>query len=379
MSISQNPVGSVEDPAYPLPLRVLCVDGGGMRGIYTAAYLASLANGFSNKRGGGSLDIGAGFNLIVGTSTGAIVGCAVTVGIPPTDIVKLYRDYGKAIFPRKMPNGVDRHLLADLYKRPKALKEGEAALRKALENCFGDITLAELYAKRRIALAIPAVNMTNHRSYVFKTPHIPTTNHRDDHYKLVDVCLATTAAPLFRSLARMADPGDLGGIQMFADGGLWANNPVLVGMIDALHMAAEHQPVEIFCLGTCPRPAGDDTSKINPHRGLIEWRFGGEAAKLAIDSQEFAYDHMARLLARFVNRPCTVVRFPSEQVPSTLMSYLDLDDASEEAANALIHQATTDASMTNSRCADPNDYEGSMVNRLFMQMPIVKEQSKAAD
>ena len=379
MSDVQNPAISVEDTNYPVPLRVLCVDGGGMRGIYTAAYLASLAKGFSNKRGVGRLDIGAGFNLITGTSTGAIIACALAIGIPSADIVKLYMDYGKAIFPRKMPSGLDRHLLADLKRRPRALKQGEAALRQALEDCFGQMTLADLYTKRQIALAIPAVNMTNHRGYVFKTPHITTTNHRDDQYRLVDVCLATTAAPIFRSLARIDDPGDLGGIQMFADGGLWANNPVLVGMIDALYMAAEDQPIEIFCLGTCPRPAGDDISKINPHRGLIEWRFGGEAAKLAIDSQEFAYDHMARMLARFVNRPCAVVRFPAEQVPSTLMSYLDLDDASKEAANALIHQATTDANMTNSRCADPNDYEGVMVNRLFMQIPVAKEISEAAD
>ena len=40
---------------------------------------------------------------------------------------------------------------------------------------------------------------------------------------------------------------------MFADGGLWANNPIMVGFTDALAIAAPDQPIEIFSLGTCPR------------------------------------------------------------------------------------------------------------------------------
>jgi hypothetical protein len=59
------------------PFRVLSLDGGGMRGIYTAQYLSSLTEGFSKKRSCGTLDLVAGFDLIVGTSTGAILACAL--------------------------------------------------------------------------------------------------------------------------------------------------------------------------------------------------------------------------------------------------------------------------------------------------------------
>ena len=52
-----------------------------------------------------------------------------------------------------------------------------------------------------------------------------------------------------------------------------------------------------------------------------------------------------------------------------LMPYLDLDDTRPEAAEALVRQASSDADMTNSRCGDPNDVEGQLVRRLFMEMP----------
>ena len=74
--------------------------------------------------------------------------------------------------------------------------------------------------------------MSQHRSWVFKTPHLATTtNHRDDRTRLVDVCMATTAAPVYRSIA-IVDHADGGveGCRAFVDGGLWANNPVLVGL-----------------------------------------------------------------------------------------------------------------------------------------------------
>lgn len=354
------------------PFRVLCLDGGGMRGLYTAAYLCCVSEGFSKRRGVGELDLGLGFNLIAGTSTGAIIGCALAAGLSPGRIVQMYREHGKNIFPRKMPSKIGFGLLGDLLfgKRQRAVRSGEEALRLALTDCFQAITIGQLFAHRGIALAIPAVELGSHNSWVFKTPHLAAkTNHRDDNFKLVDVCLATSAAPLFRSLAAISRTSSPSGNLVFADGGLWANNPVLVGLIDALEMTVPEQSIEIYCLGTCPLPAGEDTAGMNVYRGLKEWKFGAEAAKIAIDAQEFAYDNMAKMLSRHVRRKCTVIRFPRDKVPATLMPYLDLDDTRDAASQALIRQAGLDADMTNSRCGDQNDIEGQIVNRLFMNIP----------
>jgi patatin-like phospholipase/acyl hydrolase len=72
------------------PFRVLSLDGGGMRGTYTATYLDKIADTFARRRNVGALDIGAGFDLIVGTSTGGIIAAALATGVPLSDIVALY-------------------------------------------------------------------------------------------------------------------------------------------------------------------------------------------------------------------------------------------------------------------------------------------------
>jgi len=351
-------------------LRVLSLDGGGVRGAYTATYLDRVAAGFAKRRGVGALDIGAAFDLIVGTSTGGIIACALAVGIPLAEIVALYKEHGPAIFPRPLPSGYFS-AVGDLHKRHEALAAGTESLRNALTDKLKAKTLGEIYAERGVALAIPAVELGQHRAWVFKTPHLKDTNHRDDNYTLVDVCLATSAAPIYRSLAAVNHPDGGDGFNVFTDGGLWANNPVMVGLVDALDLAEPEQEIQIFCLGTCPMPAGEQIPRDAVHRGLLEWKFGGEAAGLSVDAQQFAFDHMAKKLARHVDRRCTVIRFPSDKVPAALIPYLGLDETRPEAVDALINQARSDGDMTNSKCgyadADP---EAALICSLFDSVPV---------
>jgi hypothetical protein len=180
-----------------------------------------------------------------------------------------------------------------------------------------------------------------------------------------------SAAPIFRSMAAIDHADARGkGYNVFVDGGLWANNPVLVGLIEALDMAAPGQKIEIYCLGTCPTPAGEQIAREAVHRGLTQWKFGGDAAALAIDAQQFAYDHMTKKIARHLDHPCTVVRFPSDKVPAALIPYLGLDDTRPEAINALINQARTDADMTNSKCAyRATDPDAELICSLFESAP----------
>lgn len=354
------------------PYRVLSLDGGGMRGTYTATYLGRVASAFARRRDIAGIDVGRAFDMIVGTSTGGIIACGLAKGVPLIRIADLYREHGPAIFPKPLPKGLFG-VPWDIKRRPTALREGEAALRVALENILGETTLAQVYGERGIALAIPAVEMSQHRSWVFKTAHLPASTGRDDHYRLVDVCLATSAAPIYRSMAEVAHPDEGAGHNVFVDGGLWANNPVLVGLIDALEMTAPGDRIEIFCLGTCPVPAGEQIGKDGLNRGLGEWKFGGEAASLSIDAQAFAFDNMARMLARHVDRDCRVIRFPSDKVPAALLPFLDLDDTREAAMDALVNQARTDADMTNSRCGTDRDEVAELICALFEDAPPLPE------
>jgi predicted acylesterase/phospholipase RssA len=363
-------VDTTSQRASSRPFRVLSLDGGGMRGVYTATYLGELAEAFARKRHVTALDIGKGFDVIAGTSTGGIVACALAAGIPLREVVSLYREHGHAIFPMKLPTRPGPALIVQLFSRPTALASGAKLLREVLEVRFGNETLEEVYHRRGVALAITAVEMNRHHSWVFKTPHHPNTNGRDNRYRLADVCLATTAAPLFRSLAALDDPYGGPSYFVFADGGLWANNPVIVGLVEALELAAPGQPIEVFALGTCGRPAGQHIDRAKVHRGLLDWKLGGEAAVVSLDAQEFAFDNIARMLSRHLDRPCTVVRFPRGEIPADLMQYLDLDETRPAAAEALINQARHDVHLTNSICGDPEHREGRLICGLFEDLPL---------
>ena len=350
-----------------MTIRVLSIDGGGMRGVYSAQYLETLMQRYATTKGSAGLDLGKGFDLIVGTSTGAIIACALACAVPLTQVVALYQERGPHIFPLKLPKS-PRAALVQMCSRPRQLSRGASALKDALTGVFGSTTLAQVWDQRGIALAVPAVQMSRHRAWVFKTPHLGNSRHRDDGYSLVDVCLATTAAPIFRSLARLSNP-DTAGHHVFADGGLWANNPVLVGLIDALEMTEPGGDIEIYCLGTCPRPSGELIEADDIDRGLLQWRFGGDAASLALDAQEHAFDHMARMLSKHVDRQCRIVRFPHGNVTEEVMKCLDLDETSRKAMDALIDQAQTDAYETLSQCGDGATGDGQLMDSMLRQLP----------
>lgn len=351
------------------PYRVLSLDGGGMRGIYTGAFLDRLTGQFARSRDEEALDLGRGFDLITGASTGAIVGCAIAIGRPMTEIVRLYREHGPKIFPHRISgkrSAIFRATQGDRYVRA-----GDKALRNAVKSVLGDLTMLDVYEGRGISLSIPAVLMSEHRAWVFKKT--PKSGVRDDLYPLVDVCMATSAAPIYRSLAAIGDPNSPAGPkQVFADGGLWANNPIMVGLVDALTVAAPDRPIEIFSLGTCPRPVGDHLDAETAHRSMLDWSLGAAVAPLSLSAQEFAFDHMARLLANAISncgRSIKRVRFPNKPVPASMMPYLALDDTRSEAMDRLVAQAHTDADLTKSACDDPNSEDGRMIRRLMNDLP----------
>ena len=288
-----------------------------------------------------------------------------------SEIVHLYREHGPKIFPHRIAGR--RSAIYRVTQGSRYVRAGDKALREALEAVLGDTTMLDVFRGRGISLSIPAVLMSEHRAWVFKKT--PRSGVRDDNYPLVDVCMATSAAPIYRSLAAIDDPNTSGGPQqVFADGGLWANNPIMVGLVDALMIAAPERPIEIFSLGPCPRPEGDHLDAASAHRSMLGWSLGADVAPLSISAQEFAFDHMARLVADAISscgRPIRRVRFPNKPVPASMMPYLALDDTREEAMDRLMTQAHTDADLTKSVCDDRNSEDGRMIRRLMNELPAM--------
>src|SRR3954464_8139195 len=71
--------------------RILSLDGGGIRGVFPAAFLARLEDHLEHP-------IGRYFDLIAGTSTGGIIAIGLGLGLSAKDILKLYVEQGPAIF-----------------------------------------------------------------------------------------------------------------------------------------------------------------------------------------------------------------------------------------------------------------------------------------
>ncbi|MDA3877630.1 MAG: CBASS cGAMP-activated phospholipase [Halothiobacillus sp.] len=326
------------------PFRVLCLDGGGMRGIYQAAYLDSFF-GKIDKTKTSNADIGQAFDLVVGTSTGGIIACALAQGVKLDEVTSLYRQNGHKIFPYQKLRA--NSCLGLVVRSFAGQKKGEQALKAALAKVFGTTTFSEMYKERGIALAIPTVDLNRHASVVFKTPHLARLNGRDNTRQLTDACIATSAAPILRSIANLPEPENTFVSSYFVDGGLWANNPGLVGLIEAneilMDRKEDERSIHLFMLGSLPPPQGEELSERHRHRGALGWKFGLKALDASMNAQSVANDYLARKMGELRGKDDIVFRLPSRPASGTLQTQLvNMDDARPHILNALVRQALSD-------------------------------------
>lgn len=219
--------------------RILSIDGGGIKGIFPACVLAEIEERHLN---GGS--VSDHFDLITGTSTGGIIALGLSIGLRARDLANLYIERGSEIFPPAEDTFVGR--LGQRWRDARNYlhyRYDRAALSSILEETFG----ARRFGEARVPLCIPSCDGRFGDVYLFKTPHHPDFK-KDQHELMTTVACATAAAPTFFR------PLDAGGFR-FVDGGLWANNPVMVGLVDALScFAIDRHQVRILSLGCGDEP-----------------------------------------------------------------------------------------------------------------------------
>ncbi|MEO0486915.1 MAG: CBASS cGAMP-activated phospholipase [Pseudomonadota bacterium] len=194
------------------PFKILSIDGGGILGILPCMILAEVEKRFLDGE-----PIGKHFDMIVGTSTGGIIALGLGQGKSAQEISRLYIERGRMIFPG---NRIMRWFRswAGMFFTP--YKRGN--LENELRREFGD----GLFGSSVMPLCIPSFDGRYGEPYVFKTPHHPDYK-KDQFERLVDVGLSTAAAPTFFAAVKRNG-------YVFADGGIWANNPAMIGVVDAL-------------------------------------------------------------------------------------------------------------------------------------------------
>jgi patatin-like phospholipase/acyl hydrolase len=202
--------------------RLLAIDGGGMRGLYAAHVLERIAAEFS-------IVYHRDFDLIAGTSTGSIIAGALAFDIPLSKVSSLYRDCGPEIFCNR-PWSIGGMLTPKYSMEP---------LRSALKKVFSDATLKDAKTK----LLIPATDIANGTVHVFKSAYDPNFV-RDSNVSVVDAIVASCSAPLFFAPAKT-------GYYLLCDGGLWANNPSLVVVTEALsRLEIDRRSIRLLSVGT---------------------------------------------------------------------------------------------------------------------------------
>lgn len=266
--------------AAALRFQALALSGGGYRGLYTAKVLADLEQEIGAP-------IATRFELIAGTSIGGILALAVAMEIPASRMVELFEKHGAEIFKR-------RFCLWGILRAPYSSERLKELLSD--DDIFGSHTLGDC----KHPVIVPAINYSTGQPQLFKTAH--HANFKRDHtFSLVDVALATSAAPAYF-------PRHTFNNNQYVDGGLYANAPGLLALHEAQSFLGQRpEDVYMISIGTMSSKFTADPRR-NRSGGSYDW--GGlhpinmpkRLFGLSISVQESLSDFMLkhRLPSRYI-------------------------------------------------------------------------------
>lgn len=251
--------------------KILAIDGGGIRGV-VPAHIIQLMN---SKFG---VTPAKHFDLIAGTSTGAIIAAALACEIEPSTIIDLYKKNGARIFRKK------KSLWPSALKQAVHSLYDQEELSKLLVEVFGDRKLGDL----KKPLLLPSTNIGDGCVHVFKSGY-SNKFLRDRDVLIREAVLASCAAPTY------FDPKKVDAY-LLADGGLWANNPALTATIEAIHrMEVKAERIRVLSVGT-----GHSKTYYNKPNGLwglvTGWRHKDFISFVLSLQSQSAHNHLKLML-----------------------------------------------------------------------------------
>lgn len=241
------------EPPRPEERYILCIDGGGMRGIVPVVILQKLESLIREK--GGEDDIASYFDLIAGTSTGGLISLALTcdssightekngsMQIDLESLLKNYMSLGKEIFQARSLFGI-RQFVSDKYSSTN--------IQNMTRRWFG----ASLMDRAKVPTLIMSYDLSS------GSPEMIRSYGDGEVYPVWVAARATSAAPTYFS------PCEYGG-KLLADGGVVANNPSLYAYAEARRLFPECQKFHILSIST----GGEfHTMEKEDTRGLMNW------------------------------------------------------------------------------------------------------------
>jgi patatin-like phospholipase/acyl hydrolase len=259
-----------------LSFQILSLSGGGFLGLYTACVLAELEAQARKP-------IAECFDLLAGTSIGGIIALGLAKGSSAESIRDAFINDGPSIFSTKRPPQSTLGKRLALLDNATSAKYCSCVLRSTIEAIVGkDSKIGDLAHR----VVIPTVNLTKGSPQVFKTDHHPTFQ-RDWKVPIVDVALATSAAPTFFPLHRI-------GGELFADGGLYANSPDDLALHEAEHFLDQaRSEISMLSVGTTTAKFSFSNSG-DTDLGWMGWMDNQRLPRVMISSQQLNAEYMMR-------------------------------------------------------------------------------------
>jgi predicted acylesterase/phospholipase RssA len=232
------------------PFRILCLDGRGIRGAYSAAVLNYLETTFDLGHPNGPR-LANYFDLIAGTSTGGILAVGLGLGMTANEMQSFYVNHGKDIFGSGEGLNAWWHSIRHWFTS----KFDQGKLQKQLETAYAASPVAQRMGPARESwldnsichLLVATYNTETDTPHFFRTPH-ERFKYTDRGNDPVIVALAPAAAPTY-----FAPVTAKNAVTSFAgiDGGVWANSPVSVALAEAIaELGASLDQIRVLSIGT---------------------------------------------------------------------------------------------------------------------------------
>lgn len=258
------------------PFKILSIDGGGIRGVFPAMFLTNLEAELKQK-GFENWQIHQHFDLICGTSTGGILAIALALGIPAQDLYSLYLEKAGEIFGNK------KRLFFGQFKYSSHKRDVlEKLIREEYSKAFNGKDPRLDHCKTNVC--IPTYDLLNGTPSVLKTRHHEKFT-RDYHIPAYKAALATSAAPTYLD-PYSSEYTDLNGVKKpfnnKVDGGVVANNPALLGIIEAQQAFGQDlSNIRVLSIGTGNQKFTDGSKRSK--WGLNYWMLKKEKKGLILD------------------------------------------------------------------------------------------------